>query len=413
MKKLSITTLIALSLSTLYANDQVHFVEPVQEAIPYSTNGIYDIKNGNVSGSFSTQGRYIDANSNNKMFATYGNLKYETSSEDMFQTVFNFYGITGWGAIKNSDRISSYVKPDGSGYSILNEAFVKAHLKHSMGESCVKVGRFHANEKLINSQENTRYDYPVPNSFEGAGIGTMFSNGLSVKAAWINRMAGADNGLSVSEFKNIEDIAKGYNPGINDDSDGAFFGKIAYNYNNVATINVQDLYVDNYTNTFLGEAKIKVSDIAKMDMPLSSGFQYMKYSSEDDSIDSDVYGLNFGFKPSEKITGFIAYNNIGDTGIPGFAYGADPLYTSMQIMTAYGDSNVDAVKVSGKYNVSDTYNLELGYGYFNGDNLDVNAFEVTSNYNVTKDIKIRSVLGYLDSDQDNQFVGKALLSYSF
>jgi hypothetical protein len=189
-------------------------LQPVEVSdLPYaneSSNSIFDFKNGTLSGEFQAQYRYRDTDTQNNLFTTSGNLKYLTSEESLLQAGINFYGITQFGMFDNEDRIPMFLQNDGSGFSILNEAFLGLNHDYGYGKVFAKGGRFHMNEKLINSQDHTMYDYPVPNSFEGALIGTKLDMGLSFEGAWISRMSGQDNGVDASEFKNIETVASGY-----------------------------------------------------------------------------------------------------------------------------------------------------------------------------------------------------------
>ena len=416
MKKLYSIAAVALIATASYAGGDItpkntdmniQAVEPIE-----NINSFFDIKNGKVSGNLQTQYRYLDTDTQNNLFTTSGNLKYLTNPEAILQAGVNFYGITGFGMFDNEDRMPIFLKENGRSYSILNEVFLKAQYDFGTGKVFAKGGRFHMNEKLISSQENSKYDYPIPNSFEGAQAGVSLTNGMYVKGAWINRMSGQDNTIALDRFKTIESIAKNLNPTINDESNGLFFGKIGYNFKDSVNIAIEDLYVDNYTNTILEEVGVNVSNLFGFSLPVYVGQQYINYSSEDDSIDSDVWGVEAKVKATDKVEVFAAYNNIGDTAIPGFAYGADPLYTSMETANAYGDSNVDSFKIGGLVSCTKG-NVEIAYGNFSGDTIDIDAYELVAQYDISQAFKVKGVVSYTDDGIDETTGFRVVTGYSF
>jgi len=395
MKKLSLIAAAALiSGSSLFA----------------STSDIIDLENGKVSGSLSAQHRYMDVDNNNNLLTGTANLKYVSSDKAFIQAGLNFYGITGFGAYDDQDRMDKFLNPDGSGFSILNEAYLKVNRDCKGADVTLQAGRFHMNEGLINSQENSMYNYPVPNAFEGAQASVKY-NGFEAKFAWINRMSGEDNGLDRSKFETIESIVQSQNPGIDDTSSGLYYGKLAYSYKEIATISLENVYVDNFTNTFKEEiavnAKVK-------DFKVFGGQQYLRYDSEDDSLNTNVYGVKVGVEPIKGLTTTLAYNYVADSAIPSFQFGADPLYTSMNVANAYGDTKLDAVKFGAKYKINSKTKVGMAIGSFKGDVVDTTAYEACGYYSVTKDINVKAMIGYADTiSPDDGVETRLTVSYNF
>ena len=353
---------------------------------------------GNVSGSLNMQGQLADKGIQDKMFATYGNIKYMDKLGPIAIGA-NFYAVSDFGLVDMKNQFPGYMK-NGDGYTMLNEAYVQG----SWNKTNVKAGRFQINEGLLSSGKD-KYDYVVPNSFEGISVSRVCGP-FSSKFAWIDKMSGRDNFASLDKFNKVESMARDYTGDRTSTVKGAFFGRVAYS-NGSLNANVQDLYVNNFSNSFLGEIGYKVN-------PSVSIFgQVLRNDSDNHVLDTTALGAKAIWNINPQVSAEIAYNHTGDKSIPGFLFGSDPLYTSSIFMNAYNDSNVNAFKVSGDYKISDKVNLKAGYMQSKGDFYKRHSGEVGVKYLVTEKFNVKGVIGHTKENGYKNNLGKVVISYSF
>ena len=353
---------------------------------------------GNVEGSLSTQGQLAEKGIQDKMFATYGNVKYTDELAKGISFGINFYGVSDFGLVDMKNQMPGYMK-NGNGYAILNEAY----LKTVINKTEIKAGRFQLNEGVISSGDS-KYDYVVPNAFEGISI-SRACGPFNSKFAWINKMSGRDNLGIIDSFRKVEDIAKDYT-GLNKDTNGAFFGRISYS-NGLYDGSIQDLYVDNYSNSFLGEIGYKAMPNLKV-----SG-QVLRNTSKNHFMNTTALGLKATWSVNPELSAELAYNHVGKRSINGFLFGADPLYTSGTFANAYNDNHVNAVRVSGTYKLNDKTDLNAGYLYSKGDFYKRKSGELGATYSMSKALKVKAVAGCVKENGDRNIKGKAVITYSF
>ena len=230
---------------------------------------------------------------------------------------------------------------------------------------------------------------------------------LDTKVVWFNKMSGKDNQGNLERFVDIEKTAKSVT-GLNKDENNALLVAASYKIGKYS-VGLENLYVKDYTNTF--EQKANASfDLGKK---VNVAEQFLVYSSKNDSIDSKVFGLKAGVGLTPNIYLSVAYNNVGDTKVVR-TFGGDPLFTSMTFANAYGDSNVDAVKLTGTYSVDTKHTLSLNAGKYKGDNKDTKAVDLSASCEMYKGQTISTVLGYTNTKKDpNNYNVRVTYHYSF
>jgi len=86
----------------------------------------------------------------------------------------------------------------------------------------------------------------------------------------------------------------------------------------------------------------------------------------------------------------------------------------MTFANAYGDSNVDAVKLTGTYSVDTKHTLSLNAGKYKGDNKDTKAVDLSASCEMYKGQIISTVLGYTNTKKDsNNYNVRVTYHYSF
>jgi len=370
-------------------------------------NDIINFDKGYVTGEVSTQYRYNDSDNFNEFFAGVANVNYKSNQSALLSVGFNFYGVSGFDMISDKDRMPGFLD-NGTDFAIMNEAYIALNKSGSGFKSNLTAGRFHMDEGLINSQEDTNYDYPVPNSFQGISTEVSVASGITVSFAWIDKMSGQDNGLDNTDFMSVQDIAQGYNPAEGmKDSNGLYFAKLAYAYESLGDISLEALIVDKYATTYLQELNVKVMK------GLTLSQQYINYEAETSNVSADVLGLKAAYEVIKGVDIAFAYNKTNDSYATGFEYGADPLYTSMTFVNSYGLTDVDTFKVSSDIETGTT-KVTVAYANISARVADIDAYEIGASFDYNADIEVKGIYGYTDNSiLDNQNNFRVVATYSF
>lgn len=304
-----------------------------------------------------------------------GKVELSTRSYKGFDAVVAGYGTMKVGT-NRSQTDGDYLNngKENSNYTLLGQAFIR----YTNGKSFIQVGRFELDTPLLNSDDIRM----VPDLYQGVyGVLASVEN-MQLEAGYIDRMAGWENGGDNASFKDIGTLIDGMSAldtyavgkssisfaGISYGTEEAPFSIRLYDY--VTKDIMNQIYADMGINAGMfnlqGQYLRSLSDTKFKD--------YLRNNAiADTMIDSTVWGACLGAVMEESNLGFsVAYNEsekktnaLYSGGTADFFGGAnDPLFTSMDVLTAHQLGGVKAYKAEMTYAPSESISLALAHAVF-------------------------------------------------
>jgi imipenem/basic amino acid-specific outer membrane pore len=304
-----------------------------------------------------------------------GKIEFATRTYKGFDAVVTGYGTMKVGGNRNQTD-GDYLNngKENSNYPLLGQGY----LRYTNGESFIQAGRFELDTPLVNS-DDTRM---VPNLFEGVYGSLSLTENVTLQAGYINRMAGWENGGDNGSFKKIGTLINGMNvlDSYSIKKSSVSFAGISYGseespfsarlYDSMTKEVMNQIYADMGLNvgifTLQGQYLRSITDTRLKNYIHDNAIA-------DTLIDSTVWGAVAGMKIEEANLGFtLAYNaskkkinTLNGGGTPDLFGGAnDPLFTSMDVLTAHKLGGVKGVKGKMTFDPSESLSLALAHAVF-------------------------------------------------
>jgi len=260
-----------------------------------------------------------------------------------------------------------------------------------------KIGRYDINNALVNSQRDSRYNYLIPNTFQGAEVGFTNLNGFSGTIGAFTKMGGLDATHSLATLGDFIDADKVLDPvfGSGGDFDAVIYGKLGYSIGKYSA-SLEATYSD-YLTSIYGDLNCK-------NEKSFGSLQFLTQKTDNDVIDSYAIGGKYGREFSifgKNVVGSLAYSYT-DAPMIGFAYGSDPLFTSMIGMQGYDDSSLHMLKAMAEFKPLDKSSVVFSLGYKNGDNTEAWGADISTSYNIKPNWKIVTSASYVDPMGDDK-----------
>ena len=317
-----------------------------------------------------------------------GHIGFETNRYNGITAGVEFYTVQGMGIQNdNPDKIDGdFFDGQKSGFSILSQAFIDG----KWGNTELKIGR-----QLIDTPHADSDDIRMmPNYFMAYILSNNDIEGLILSIGQITQMAGWENGIDASGFKNISEVLA-----LGRSTDGIYLASALYEGIENSSFEVWFYNIDDVANVLYLEAGYEMkTDIASV----TFGIQYDRANDTGErlggSIDSSTWGISVEASFEDiGITAMAAYNQDNkDNGAFG-SFGGGAFFTSLE------DQTLDAMEQKGSawvvgvgYDFAnskiDGLSISAVYGKFEADNLDnydtdeidvMMEYDLNENFNMT------------------------------
>ncbi|MDD5158168.1 OprD family outer membrane porin [Sulfurimonas sp.] len=418
MKKLAI--LLFVAVTSLFATGEDILEKPTSEAKKFSEI----LKLGEMKG----QARVLyQTNSHNEAgngtedLLVGGKISFETTPLYAINLKTSFYMV--YPILNRSSKDHDYYNPNGDGYSMLGEMFVK----YASNDMEIKLGQMELDLPLINSDDIRM----IPNLFTAALVNYLPSKELKLTTGIVSRMAGWENSSDHSKFVKLGEVIN------NTETFGNFFADNPSAINSRLFIIGAAYESENFTldgwfyrqtkmlDTYYTKGSIKAYKSDAMSINLMAQYMSEKsigkldnYSKIDYAakVDCDIYGAAIELE-SETIglKWFLAYNKSGknkeslnDGGTADFFGGAkDSLFTSMDVETANCAGDVSAYKIGVEFDLEKVgfkgTNIAIAHAnFYRGvDDTTKKETDFRASYILNKQANIEMMLSKIEDEQSN------------
>lgn len=418
MKKLTILLLVAVT--SLFAAGEDMLEKPISEAKSFSET----VKLGEIKGQarvlYQTNSHNEAGNSTEDLLVG-GKVSFETASLYAINLKTSFYMV--YPISNRSSKDHDYYNPNGDGYSMLGEIFVK----YSDNNLEIKLGQMELDLPLINSDDIRM----IPNLFTAAIVNYLPSKELKLTTGVISRMAGWENSSDHSKFVKLGEVIS------NTAEFGNFFVDNPSALNSMLFLAGITYENENFTldgwfyrqtkmlDTYYTRGSIKAYRSEALSINLMA--QYMSersigklddYSKPDPAtkVDCDISGLAIELESEAlALKVLLAYNKSGkdrgslnDGGTADFFGGAkDSLFTSMDVETANCAGDVGAYKIGVEFDLKNIgisgTSITLAHANFHRgvDDTTRKETDFRISYALNKQINIEAMLSSIEDDASN------------